>query len=250
MFSSQFIKLGLITDDDADTHKQLALFLISYYVQPWMTATQSRDAPVNDVYLVNSLKKIPSHLLKSYPLFRTMSMAMYSKLQEHLWYLSEEFVVLALFSKKINEAQKNRCRKVMLTHYTEQLESIRGKLITPDISNAKSISISNLFGKESWRLLRLCGIEGKSFLEKPASSWENCNDYKMLQNIVSNFAVVNDVAERAVLLAKTLQNKLTKNTKVKNALVNIVPELRKVCESKKKKDLFKDINLYLRNLYS
>ena len=161
IFSSQFIKLGLITDDDADTHKQLTLFLISYYVQPWMTATQSRDAPVNDVYLVNSLKKIPPHLLKSYPLFRTMSMAMYSKLQEHLWYLSEEFVVLALFSKKINEAQKNRCRKVMLTHYTEQLESIRGKLITPDISNVKSISISNLFGKESWRLLRLCGIEGK-----------------------------------------------------------------------------------------
>ena len=33
-FSSQFIKLGLITDNDADTHKQLTLFLISYYVQP------------------------------------------------------------------------------------------------------------------------------------------------------------------------------------------------------------------------
>lgn len=175
---------------------------------------------------------------------------MNSKLEVHLWYLSEELVVLSLFSKKIDEAQKNRCRKAMLIHYTENLGPVKGKLITPVISNLKSIEISNLFGKESWRLLRLCGIEGKSFLDKPASSWENCSDYKMLQNIVSNFVVVNDVAERAVLLAKTLQNKLTKKSEIKNALVNIIPELRKICQSKKKNYLFKDINSYLRDLYA
>ena len=61
--------------------------------------------------------------------------------------------------------------------------------------------------------------------------------------------MVNDVAERAVLLAKTLQNKLTKKKNVKDALVNIIPELRKICESKRKKYLFKDINTYLRDRY-
>jgi hypothetical protein len=213
-FSSQLLKLGLITEDDANSHNQLTLFLILYYVKPWMTATLSSDAPVNDVSLVNLFKKIPSHLLKSYPLFKTKGEAMNSKLEVHLWYLSEELVVLSLFSKKIDETQNNRCRKAMLINYTENLGPVKGKLITPVISNLKSIEISNLFGKESWRLLRLCGIEGKSFLDKPASSWENCSDYKMLQNIVSNFVVVNDVAERAVLLAKTLQNKLTK--KIRN----------------------------------
>ena len=140
-----------------------------------------------------------------------MGEAMTIRLNEHLWYLSEEFVVLSLFSTKIDDAQKNRCRKVMLKHYKEHLPSITGKLITPLLSETSSTNISILFGEESWRLLRLCGIEGKSFLEKPASSWNNCSDYKMLGNIVKNFVVVNDVAERAVLLAKTLQNKLTKN---------------------------------------
>ena len=82
------------------------------------------------------------------------------------------------------------------------------------------------------------------------NSWKYCNDYKMLENIVKNFVVVNDVAERAVLLAKSLQNKLTKGSKMKNKLVNIIPELRKICKSNKKVDLFIDINSHLRNLYA
>ena len=124
---------------------------------------------------------------------------------------------------------------------------VKGKLITPVISNIKSIE--NLFGKESWRLLRLCGIQGKSFLEKPASTWKDCSEFKMMQNIASNFVVVNDAAKRAVLLAKIIQNKLTKNSEVKHVLVNIVPELRKISDFKKK-NLFKNINLELRNLYN
>ena len=70
-----------------------------------------------------------------------------------------------------------------------------------------------------------------------------------MQNIASNFVVVNDTAERAVLLAKMIRNKLTKNSEVKHALVNMVPELRKMSDLKKK-NLFKDTNLELRNLYN
>ena len=154
-----------------------------------------------------------------------MGIAINSRLEEHLWYLSEEFVVFSLFSKKVSRAQKNKCRQVMLTNYTDNPEPIKGKLITPITSDLKSVQISKLFGRESWRLLRACGIEGKSFLQKAASDWESCDEFKKLQNVVSNFAVVNDVAERAVLLAKTLQNKLTKNPKIKASLVNTIPEL-------------------------
>ena len=118
-------------------------------MKPWLTSTLARDAPVNDVILVNSLKEIPSHLFKTYPLFKIMGEAMNSKLEQHLWYLSEEFVVFSLFSKKINVAQKNKCRKVMLSHYTENLEPVKGNLMTPMISEMKSIEISILFGKES-----------------------------------------------------------------------------------------------------
>ena len=74
------------------------------------------------------------------------------------------------------------------------------------------------------------------------SSWENCSDYRMLKIIVSNFVVINDVAERVILLAKTLQNKLTKKSDIKNTSVNIIPQLRKICQSQKKEDIFKDIN--------
>ena len=96
----------------------------------------------------------------------------------------------------------------MLAHYTDHLENMKGKLITPDLRNVKALKMSTLFGKESWRLLRLCGIQGKSFLEKPASSWDTCKEYKELKEIISNFVVVNDVAERAVLLAKLFKTNL------------------------------------------
>ena len=102
-----------------------------------MIATLSGDALVNNVSLANTLKKIPSHLLRKYPLFKPMGEAMKTRLEQHLWYLSEELVVLSLFSKKIDVKQKNRCRKVMLKHFTENLGPVTGKLITPDISNLK-----------------------------------------------------------------------------------------------------------------
>ena len=121
LFSAQLLKLGLITEDEANSHKQLTQFLILYYVKPWMTATLSSDAPVNDVSLANSLKNIPSHLLRIYPLFKAMGEAMKTRLEEHLWYLSEELVVMSLFSEKLDEPQKNRCRKEMLRHYKETL---------------------------------------------------------------------------------------------------------------------------------
>ena len=106
IFSAQLIHLNLITEAEAELHKQLVLFLILYYVQLWLTATKASDAPVNDISLVNSLKKIPNHLIKIYPLFKSMGIAMNSRLEEHLWYLSEEFVVFSLFSKKVSRAQK------------------------------------------------------------------------------------------------------------------------------------------------
>ena len=42
---------------------------------------------------------------------------------------------------------------------------------------------------------------------------------------------------------------MPKNSEVKDVLVNIVPELRKILDFKKKY-IFKNINLELRNLYN
>ena len=81
-----------------------------------MTATIASDAPMTDISLVNSLKQIPNHLIKIYPLFKSMGIAMNSRLEEHLWYLSEEFVVFSLFSKKVSRAQKK-----MLASYAHKL---------------------------------------------------------------------------------------------------------------------------------
>ena len=76
-----------------------------------MTSTQSRDAPINDLELIKLLRNIPSHLLKNQSMFKSMGDAMLTKLEDHLWYLSEELVFLSLFSEKLDDPMKNKCRK-------------------------------------------------------------------------------------------------------------------------------------------
>ena len=66
-----------------------------------MTSTQSRDAPINDLELINLLRNIPSHLLKNQSMFKSMGDAMLAKLEDHLWYLSEELVFLISILRKI-----------------------------------------------------------------------------------------------------------------------------------------------------
>ena len=56
-----------------------------------MTDTLSSETPVNDIRIAISLKKKPSHLYTNYPLFKTMGEALKTRLEDNLWYLSEDF---------------------------------------------------------------------------------------------------------------------------------------------------------------
>ena len=95
---------------------------------------------------------------------------------------------------------------------------------------------------------KLCGIQGKSFLPLPVTQWSENVDYKFLLGIANNYVVINDVAERAVLLAKRLQNNLTKNSDMKDKLVNIIPELQKLINVDKKSSLCRDLQEYLNSI--
>ena len=50
--------------------------------------------------------------------------------------------------------------------------------------------------------------------------------------------VTNDAAERSILLANTLHNKLTKKSNQKSFLYHTIPELRKMIKDTRKSTLF------------
>ena len=62
-----------------------------------------------------------------------------------------------------------------------------------------------------------------TFLEVQALQWKNNSNYNFLKKALSKMQVVNDSAERAILLAKTYLNKLTTNPNKRSHVYHMVP---------------------------
>ena len=111
-----------------------------------------------------------------------------------------------------------------------------GKLTTPVLR--EKTQLWELFGPGSWLLFHLIGVEGKEFTKKPVSEWGRDSEYMLASSIVSNIKVVNDGAERGILLAKSLQNKLTFKEEERRKLFLGIPYARAKLEKLTKRNLF------------
>ena len=78
-----------------------------------------------------------------------------------------------------------------------------------------------------------------TFLEVQALQWENDSNYNVLEKTLSKMQIVNDSAERAILLAKTYLNKLTTNPNKRSRLYQVVPMMRWKIPDKRKFKLLK-----------
>ena len=222
LFKSQFVRAGLITNDEAEEHTALVKFLLKYYIHRWLQCPGAEDAAVNDLGLYQELSKVKS----TSPEYK-FAKPMLDKVDQHLWFLSEELVVFAFFSSLLTNAEKALCAKAMKRYFKKgDCATPDGKLTTPLLS--KSTKLWHLFGPKSWLIFHLLDFDrrGRSFLDKPVRDWPQDQDYKYLQGIIANMQVVNDPAERGILLAKTLQGKVALNEGERKKLFLIIPHLR------------------------
>ena len=146
---------------------------------------------------------------------------------------------LALFSSQVTDAEKRLCAKAMLRyhHPTDCSQEPTGKLVTPLLRT--STKLRDLFGYGSWLLPNLCGIglADKSFVAQPVDTWPSNKDYQTLKGIVSNLQVVNDPAERGILLAKSLQGKISRCSDERTKLFLSIPHVRAKLTKLTKKNL-------------
>ena len=149
---------------------------------------------------------------------------MLKKLDQHLWYLSEELIVLIFFSSKLSHAEMVQCSRAMKRNFKKMDCLIPdGKLTTP--VPRLSTKLWHLFGPKSWLIFKLLNRnqDSLSFIEKPVNEWANDNEYKTMKAIVANMQVVNDPAERGILLAKTLQGKISFDQEERRHLFLSIP---------------------------
>ena len=212
MFRDQLI----LTDDERDSLLRFCCFVVNIYVKYWFMAPLSVCAPANDLKLLKDLD-----LYKSYD--SQVYAAVFNKMTNHLWYLSEFLVCLALFDDDTSiETKRQILHKVFNTNVQANYLK-RAQLSPVDIQN---IQLHVFVTKNTLRFFEISKISSQ-FLYQDPSTWLDNNEYIYASKIVKAFKVTNDSAERGVALMTRYNKTLSKNEDDTQDLLKFVSETRK-----------------------
>lgn len=173
------------------------------YVKFWNRSSILFDAGPNDLQF---LKELEEYAIIDPELSR---MAM-DAISEHLCYLSEELVVLCLFSEKISTSEKNEIATELLQLNPEiPFRNLNANHIkfNGNINKWENIQMINFVGERSLYLFQLFDIP-LNFLNVDANEWAENFDYiDAKQKISSALVCVNDATKRAISSSKSKYKK-------------------------------------------
>ena len=115
-------------------------------------------------------------------------------LRRHLWYLTQELVVFALFDNSLDRDVRSSMAEHLLQNQRPQ-QFMPGKPAFPQMNNVATLT--QFIGPRSWLLFHLMGVDGV-WLRQDPDEWENNDDYVLMRDVVRDLSVVNDAAERSV----------------------------------------------------
>ena len=211
--------------------KRFVQFFIFCYVSWWLTAPVPASAPSNDLMLINNL-------IQYRKIDEVCANAALRAFSRHLWYLTEELVVLGLFSKSVEDKTKEKMaiklvgldRKVC----SKRIGTSFGKPDLPKIpeETLDDLDLSLFIGEDSWSIFNIMKLN-YGFLFTPVKDWPLDDGYCHAKLIVNNLSVVNDGAERGVKLAHDFLDSSKKEDNLQNVLQivendrNLIPNQRK-----------------------
>ena len=229
LFRSQF---NLTTKEEKGL-RAMCMFISLIYVEHWFTAPCAIQAPRRDLNLIKKLQQFQK-------LNSKISEATSEKLQRHLWYLSEENVVLALFDDEVSLPTK---RAILLTMKATECDKQQGKVQKRCIQNINHIKENNLewFASPiSMNLLQNMRIS-TSFLDVDPSRWNDDLAFQAAKKEMNVIRVVNDHAERGIALIQQYNKSLTKDEEQLQYLLQVVAEHRRNFPDARKNLLLQDI---------
>ena len=205
------------------------IFIVYCYVPWWYSATFPEDAPINDLNLWKKIYTYPD---------KKVSISLQKSFSNHTWYLSEELILLSLFSNKLSLTEKENITEKLKSYekvngFTNRHGSGFGKPILPQV-NENELSIEKYVGTSSWYFFTILGID-TTFLDHPVDKWFETPSYKLACVIVQNIKIVNDVAERGVKLASDYIMSAKKESNYQNILQVVENERVRVPNQRKRK---------------
>lgn len=198
--------------------QRLCTFLVSVYVRHWFEAPYAADAPINDLLLVKEIEAY-GQLVDADVAGKAMQ-----KVKGHLWYLSEDLVGLALFSKKVSPDEKKEMLENMASVPPTKKDLRRVNLNVKAGPKTADLKLSLFVTQRSQNLFSKLMVDTPRTLE----------DLEIMPQALAALKVVNDAAERAVKLATDYNVALTKSEEERQFIFRVVQHHRQEYQPTKK----------------
>ena len=174
-------------------------FVTLLYSTWWINCPCVVDAPFNDL-------EFYQNLLKYRTVNQVISDAATKAMKNHLWYLTSEFALLALFSQKVSKETRRKLADELLrckpeneiTVHSNRYGNGYGKPTFPQIT--ENTELPDLVDVDSWYTVSLLELD-MNFLSENVDCWEISESYIISLHNVNSLNFTNDPAERAVKLS-------------------------------------------------
>lgn len=214
-----------LSDDEKQNLQDFCLFACLIYTKAWIQCCSPSNAPHNDLEFMKELHRYGK-------VNKGISACAVRKFQDHLWYLGSELVVLALFSDKVNNAEKRKIFEKMRKLSDGKWVKRNKKL--ENHSNIEKKSLSDLVDSSSITVLKSLRLDVEFMFENSVRVWHSLEEYRTAKKIVDSFKVVNDTAERALKLMTDVNGSLTNNEQEKQKAIQVIEDNRKRIPSTQK----------------
>ncbi|XP_037030592.1 uncharacterized protein LOC119070384 [Bradysia coprophila] len=205
--------------------EEFCTFSCLIYTKHWIQCCVPSNAPANDLHLLKSLNQYKQVNAK-------IANCAIDKLQDHLWYLGSELVVLSLFSDKVEDTVKTRMFENMI-RLDDKRWTNRDYRLTFDKKILKK-DLSDLVGPSSMTVLKSLKINVDFMFQNEVKKWKELAEYRKAKEIVDSFKVVNDTAERALKIMTDFNESLTFKEENKQNSIQVVEDNRKRIPNLKK----------------
>lgn len=183
--------------------RQINLFLVLHYVEPWFTATIPAAAPRTDLKLLQNII--------SYSTICTKVASIAQKaFQNHLWYLSPVNVALAFFDDMVSDSTKVKMVENLVKSSKVKVPPKRVKLSAEDMRGLPNVDLDYFVNCHTMKFFSTLELD-TTFLSAHPSTWKGNQSYMAALETVQSLQVVNDVCERAVKLTTDYNCQLTKS---------------------------------------
>lgn len=230
-----FLKMFLLSqrfeldDDEYSQVKKMANFIALFYTKCFLRSRIACFAPLDDFNFLKAMiwykedcSDIATYALKS--------------CKRHLWYLTEELVILAIFNEELSSFTRSLlARKLFST--TRPTTFTLGKPKFPVFQLEPPFLVS-LIGPRSWLLFSLMGLSNSQidWLQLPVEYWGLLENYRNIKSFINQLEVVNDCAERGIKIITDFKD-VCRNDEQLGYLIQTIEHHRQRVSSLEKRNL-------------